>query len=59
MRVWGDDMAEGLEGTATLPEIGVSLPPAEVYEVTELASASSPNSSRNSDNAWAWASKPS
>jgi Uma2 family endonuclease len=34
---WGDDAAEGLESTATLPKIGVSLPLTEVYEDTELA----------------------
>lgn len=53
VRVWGDDMAEGLEGTATPPEIGVNLPEAEVYGDTEVASASPPSSSRSSDNAWA------
>jgi Uma2 family endonuclease len=37
--VWGDDAAEGLESTAAMPEIGVGLPLAEVYEDTELAAA--------------------
>jgi Uma2 family endonuclease len=36
---WGDDAAEGLESTAALPEIGVSLLLAEVHEDTELATA--------------------
>ncbi len=37
--VWGDAAAEGLESTAVMPEIGVGLPLAEVYEDTELAAA--------------------
>jgi Uma2 family endonuclease len=36
---WGDAAAEGLERTAAMPEIGVRLPLAEVYEDTELAAA--------------------
>jgi Uma2 family endonuclease len=37
--VWADQAAEGLASTAAMPEIGVSLPLAEIYEDTELATA--------------------
>ena len=36
---WGDEAAEALESTAAMPEIGVGMPLAEVYEDTELAVA--------------------
>ena len=37
--VWADQAAEGLASAAAMPEIGVSLPLAEIYEDTELATA--------------------
>ena len=37
--IWGDETAEGLESAAQMPEIGVSLPLAEIYKDTELAAA--------------------
>ena len=36
---WADEVAEGLATAAAMPEIGVSLPLAEIYEDTELATA--------------------
>lgn len=33
---WGDETVEGLDASVPLPEIGVELPMAEIYEDTEL-----------------------
>ena len=37
---WGDETVEGLAAVLALPEIGASLPMAEVYEETDLAAPS-------------------
>lgn len=40
--VWGDETVEGLEASVRLPEIGIELPMAEIYEDTELVAKAGP-----------------
>ena len=39
---WGDESVEGLEVSVLLPEIGIELPMAEIYEDTELVAKAGP-----------------
>lgn len=40
--VWGDETVEGLEASVRLPEIGIELPMAEIYEDTGLVAKAGP-----------------
>ena len=39
---WSDETVEGLEASVRLPEIGIELPMAEIYEDTELVAKAGP-----------------